>query len=779
MTKTEIPKKTGIMGKYYIFALYIVIIVLLNFVGRTAFFRLDLTANGLYSLSPASKEAVSTLKEPLTINVFFSKNLPYPYNNIEPYLHDLMEAYESEAKNNLSYRFYDVTPEEEGSELAQEKVENRKLAQSYGINPVNVQKIEADESKVQRAYMGMVLIHGDVMEKVPAITSTEGLEYKVTSAIRKMNNKISALVSLPEKIRVTLIYSSAIERIAPLIRLEGFQGLKQKVAETVDRLNAKTFNQLLFQYVDPSGGEGTPEQLKPFQRFGLQWPEIKTPEGAIIPAGNAILALGLSHAGKSVEWNLLSRKMALSERGLEEQYQMADVKQIETLINDNLDAIIDIHQNVGYLTGKGTLALTQDMPPQLQMMQQQPQQETLERFNELLSREYSIKTVKLGEEDLPESIDTLIIAGPKETFSDWELYQIDQFLMQGKSLAIFSDSFSEIRQQQQYGGFQQPVYLPLNTGLDKLLNHYGVKIKKSYLLDENCYVNRGDPRYDEMPIYYAPIIQNEKINHEFPFMKNIKQLIVVKASPLEEDAELIKKNNLKLTSLFSSSDKGWEMSGRINLMPMFIQKPTDAKEQKSLPAAYLLEGEFPSYFSDKAVPERPKPEATKPEGEMNPENPGSLPSSFNSEDVKTNPKNDAAKEKGKEVKPEEKPVIREERVRSERPVITRGKPGKIFLIASSEMLKNSVLDEEGASPNAVFLLNAMDYLNKREDIAVMRGKNQRFEPLKDEISSFARNASKIVNTYGWPVLVIVFGIFVFFRRAARRRKIQSMFSARE
>ena len=73
------------ISKYYKFFLYLIIIVLVNLVGVTLFFRIDLTSNNLYSLSNASKKAVSTLNEPLTINVFFSKNLPAPYNNIERY----------------------------------------------------------------------------------------------------------------------------------------------------------------------------------------------------------------------------------------------------------------------------------------------------------------------------------------------------------------------------------------------------------------------------------------------------------------------------------------------------------------------------------------------------------------------------------------------------------------------------------------------------------------------------------------------------------------------
>ncbi|MCP5106430.1 MAG: hypothetical protein GY950_23805, partial [bacterium] len=747
----EKEKKTNIQTsgkqKYYKFLIYILLLVLINLVGRTLFFRVDLTGNDLYSLSDASIEAVSTLNEPLTVNVFFTKNLPAPYNNTERYLHDLMAEYEARSNDNLSYRFYDVSAGEEG--LGDDDVEeNRKLAQSYGIHPGNVQVVEKDEMKVQRAYMGMVLIHGDVMEKIPIIDSTEGLEYKITSAIEKMNNKISALVNLPQKIKINLVLSSSIARIAPVIKLQGFEGLKSGVREIVDRLNAKTYGQLQYVHIDPAMGEGTPEQLRPFERFGLQWPQVNAPDGSVIQPGKGMIAIGISYGAKSVERNLLNRKLGLTDRGLQEQYVITGTKEIETFINDNIDNLIDINDDIGYLSSHGTQALSVDMPPQMRMMQQQ-QPESLTQLNQMLNKEYTVKKISLKDEDsIPDSIDTLIIAGAKENFSDWELYLIDQFLMEGKSLAIFMDAFREIQQQNQRQ-FQQPVYLPLNTGLEKLLGHYGISVKKSYLLDENCFVNR-DRSGNEMPIYFVPLIANERINHDFDFMANIKQLVTIKNSPLEADKEKIEKSGLKLTELFSSSDKSWEMSGRINLMPFMIRPPQDDKDRGSRPLAYMLEGEFPSYFADKPVPEKPEKEEDDAAG---------------------------AKDK-KEEKAKTKPVVKETGVKGERGTLTKGKPGKIFLIGSSELLKDNVMRQQrGApNPNVDFILNTVDYLNNREDIAVMRSKIQRFNPLKKDISPFARVTAKIINIWGLPLMFILLGIVIWVRRTARKKQIQAMFS---
>ena len=84
--------------KFAKFIIYLVVVVLVNIAAVTLFFRLDVTANRVYSISAASRQVVSTLTEPLTINVFFTRNLPAPHNNTERYLRDLLEEYAIYAK---------------------------------------------------------------------------------------------------------------------------------------------------------------------------------------------------------------------------------------------------------------------------------------------------------------------------------------------------------------------------------------------------------------------------------------------------------------------------------------------------------------------------------------------------------------------------------------------------------------------------------------------------------------------------------------------------------
>ena len=227
-------------AKYIKLFVYLVIIVLVNVAGMTLFFRIDLTSNKIYSISQASKNVVSTLSEPLTIDVFFTKNLPAPYINTERYIHDLLEEYAIHANKYFNYRFYDVSPEGEG--INPSARENQKLADNYGIHPVQIQAFEEDEVKFKKAYMGLVLIHGDMIERIPTITSINGLEYKLTTAVQKLNNKISALLRLQGKIQIKLFLSSSLNQMAPYIGLKKLSQIPDELEKFVQDQNQKNYN---------------------------------------------------------------------------------------------------------------------------------------------------------------------------------------------------------------------------------------------------------------------------------------------------------------------------------------------------------------------------------------------------------------------------------------------------------------------------------------------------------------------------------------------------------
>jgi len=721
-------------GDYIRFIIYLIVIVLINAAGMTLFFRIDLTSNGIYSISDVSKEVVSTLSEPLTINVFFTKNLPAPHNNTEKYLRDLLEEYSIYANRYFNYRFYDVSSEE--GVMDTYTGTNQELARSYGINPVQIQHIEKDELKFKTAYMGLVLIHGDMIEQIPTITSTDRLEYRLTTAIQRLNNKISAFLRLTDKIRIKLYLSSSLEIVAPYISIEGLSELPEKIEAIVNDLNMRSYGKLEFQYRDPSKEQDLEMEMERYEILSLEWPDV--PEENI-KSGKGSIGLVMEYGDKFTTIPLM-QVLRLPFIGI--HYELTDMDEMEEIISENLESLIDINEDLGYLADHGSLNLWRDSSD----MQGTQSQESLSNFYSLVSQTYSIDEIRLSDEGIPESLNCLIIPGPTEAFTDYELFQIDQFLMRGKNLAIFLDALVADETLSSTPFNQGSMYTPLETGLEKLLEHYGIRIKRSIVMDENCYKQELSQSYGggELNIYFIFYIMDKFIDEGLNFMNNIKGLAVSKVSPLEVNQERIQANSTKAYRLFASSERSWEMKESINLNPMTIRPPFQDSEFSSMPLAYILEGEFPSYFAGKPIPEKD----SKKEAEV--------------------------EETDEQESTREKTDIDLSRIKSEGVFLSKGRPGKIFLMASSEILKDYILDPEGTSNNAIFILNLIDYLNDREGIAMMRGKESSFNPLA-EISGGAKAIVKYFNILGLPVLFIFFGLFVWFRRHRRKMIIQEMF----
>ncbi|MBU8911912.1 MAG: GldG family protein [Desulfobacterales bacterium] len=714
----------SIKEKYFKFILYLVIIVLVNIVGITLFFRTDLTSSKIYSLSPASRDVVATLSEPLSIKVFFSKDLPAPHNNTERFLKDLLEEYSAKGKKYFNYTFYNVTPEE--GTLTGKTDENRDMAQNYGIQPIQIRIMENDELKFKNAYMGLVIIHGDLIEKIEAITSTNGLEYQLTTAIQKMNNKVSALLRLDEKVNITMYLSSSLNDIAPLIGLDQLPLLGRAVADTIENLNNKSLGVLEFKQLDISDKEKLDLIGKEHDLMALSWPAI--PEKNIL-AGSGAAGLVISFKNKTTTLPLIS---AMEIPIIGTTYQMADPAALEEELNAIVEKLIGINKDIGFLAGHGTHSL---MPDRMAMMQGIPSQ-AMQVFNTLLSSRYSIKPIDLKDGPIQDGLSCLIIARPTQKFSDYELFQIDQALMKGTNIAFISDSFNEIMPQQ--GGMGMPPrYEPIDTGLEKLLTHYGVNIKKAYVLDKQSYKHQAPQNMGggEQNIYFAPMLKEKTINNTPGFMDNIKGLVAMQISPLELVEDNIDKDKVVITKLLSSSDESWLMEENINLNPMFITPPQTNDEMKSYDLAYLLSGTFTSYFKGKAIPE---------------------------------------KELGEKEVTEEKKTL--EGFAARHTFLETSKPAKLFVLPCSQMLQDNMLDPQGRTTNATFILNIIDHLNGEDKIAQLRSKQQTLNPIADT-TPFYRGIIKTFNIIVLPVLVILFGLLILAGRTSRKKKIASRFNA--
>lgn len=156
--------------------LIIGIILLVNVLSQNFFHRFDLTADKQYTLSNATKNILSELENPVTVTAYFSEDLPPNLEKIKRDFQEMLVEYSNASKNMVDYQFVDPnsSPEKE-----------QEAGQS-GISPVMINIREKDQSKQQKAFLGAVLKMGEQQEVIPIIASASGMEYSLSTSIKKM-----------------------------------------------------------------------------------------------------------------------------------------------------------------------------------------------------------------------------------------------------------------------------------------------------------------------------------------------------------------------------------------------------------------------------------------------------------------------------------------------------------------------------------------------------------------------------------------------------------------
>jgi len=167
------------IGSWTNILLFVVVLVLINLVGVEFFTRLDLSKGKMYTLSSASKKIVRNLSDKLVVKAYFSEELPPPYNQNRRYLKDELDEYKAYGGGRFQYEFVDP-----GSEESLERE-----AQSFRVPPFQVNAIEKDKVELKKVYMGLVFLYEDKSETIPLVQSTSGLEYDITSTIKKITSQ--------------------------------------------------------------------------------------------------------------------------------------------------------------------------------------------------------------------------------------------------------------------------------------------------------------------------------------------------------------------------------------------------------------------------------------------------------------------------------------------------------------------------------------------------------------------------------------------------------------
>jgi len=152
------------------------ILIMVNILSVRFFARADLTENGLFTLSRASASLMERLEDRLVVKAYFTKNLPGGYASLERHVRDLLEEYAQHSGGKMSVEFLDP----EGDELEEETAKN------LGIQKMPNPDIEKDQATIKDGYRGIAFSYGPRTEVIAAVESPVGLEYQVTTVLKKV-----------------------------------------------------------------------------------------------------------------------------------------------------------------------------------------------------------------------------------------------------------------------------------------------------------------------------------------------------------------------------------------------------------------------------------------------------------------------------------------------------------------------------------------------------------------------------------------------------------------
>jgi ABC-2 type transport system permease protein len=154
-------------------------VVAINLISTRLFGRLDLTENHVYTLSPASKQIVASMPDYLTVKAYISKDLPPELANVSRYLRDLLDDYHTYSKGKLRFESFDPA--------ADKKYEDD--AGACKVQKLQIQVMRDQKFEVGTYYLGLCFQYQGNDEAIPEIAQTDGLEYEISSLIKRMTQK--------------------------------------------------------------------------------------------------------------------------------------------------------------------------------------------------------------------------------------------------------------------------------------------------------------------------------------------------------------------------------------------------------------------------------------------------------------------------------------------------------------------------------------------------------------------------------------------------------------
>jgi gliding-associated putative ABC transporter substrate-binding component GldG len=216
-----------------------------------------------------------------------------------------------------------------------------------------------------------------------------------------------------------------------------------------------------------------------------------------------------------------------------------------------------------------------------------------------LGKQYDLVPVDLSSDTsaVPGNLAALLIIAPQKKFSDSVKYQIDRYIMQGGKAAFLLNAMNaSLGDPRQARG---PVAFPVETGLEDMLQSYGVRVNSDVVRDAQCapitvmQQEGGYQMQNQVAFPYMPNVTNvDKTN---PMVKDLQGLIFYFVSSVDT---VHTANECVSEILLRSSSQSGRQTGVIPIDP--FQRYTKKEfPESSIPLAVAVHGSFRSFFEGK------------------------------------------------------------------------------------------------------------------------------------------------------------------------------------
>ena len=310
--------------------IYIMSFILINLISMNWFVRFDLTDNKMYSLSDSSKITIEKIDDPLTIDLYFSDDLPGQLQNNKRFVQDLLEEYSAYSSN---INFYFVKNDENFNTKAQ----------GDGIQSQDIQVIDNDEVSFKTIFMGLKIRYNGKSETIQLLGVNTGLEYMLTKSIKKLTQNKGTTIGIAKAGTKEYKTENLNTILGERFDINNNISLDKAVSSNIDLL-----------LINGIEGDLTQEEITGFLDFinkggkvliaqGRIKPDIQTQQGLIIQSNifDVLDSLGLH-----IEENLIldqncKQLMARQQTGMFSIQRQIDYPFIPSINNfENKDGII-------------------------------------------------------------------------------------------------------------------------------------------------------------------------------------------------------------------------------------------------------------------------------------------------------------------------------------------------------------------------------------------------------------------------------------------------------